>query len=366
MAYPRKRQAFWLRWIRFAGRTLGIAAVAMLASVASAPGFAQETTLNETGSTLLYPLFTTWVTQYTSSHPGVHINTGATGSEAGIQQVIAGKVHIGASDAYMSDAEIRQNPHIINVPLAIAAQTINYNVPGLNAIHLKLDGPTLAGIYSGAVRSWDAPQIVALNPGVALPHHAIVPIRRAEGSGDTFVFTQFLTFSTPSWESDLGYGTTISWPNVPGSLTAVGNTGMVKALQSTEYSIGYVGVSYSDSIAQAKIGTAALKNGAGEFVLPTKATIMAGAASLGARTPPDERLTLVFAPASGSYPLVNYEYAVVSTKQPDPATAAAVRRFLLWTIVPSEENEAWLTTAHFIPLPPHTWELSEEQIQSIK
>jgi phosphate transport system substrate-binding protein len=363
MAYPRIKQGFWLRWRKFAGQTLGVATIAMLAS---APSLAQEMTLNETGSTLLYPLLTTWVAQYTKSHPAVRINIGATGSEAGVQQVIGGHVNIGASDAYMSDAEIRQNPRIINVPLAIAAQTVNYNVPGLNAAHLKLDGPTLAGIYSGAVRSWDAPQIAALNPGVSLPHHAIVPIRRAEGSGDTFVFTQFLTFSTPSWENDQGYGTTISWPNVPNGMTAVGNTGMVKSIQSTDYSIGYVGVSYSDSIAQAKIGTAALKNGAGEFVLPTRDTIMAGAASLGARTPPDERLTLVFAPASGSYPLVNYEYAVVSTKQPDPATAAAIRRFLLWTIVPSEDNEAWLTGAHFIPLPPHTWELSQAQIQSIK
>jgi phosphate transport system substrate-binding protein len=149
-------------------------------------------------------------------------------------------------------------------------------------------------------------------------------------------------------------------------MTAVGNGGMVKALQSTDYSIGYVGLSYGDDIAQAKIGTAALKNGAGEFVLPTQDAIMAGAASLGARTPDDERLTLVFAPARGSYPLVNYEYAAVSTEQSDPATAAAIRRFLLWTIVPSEDNAAWLSSAHFIPLPPHIWELSQAQIQSIK
>ena len=363
MTHPRKEETLWLRWRKFAGQLLGITTIAMLCA---APGFAQETTLNETGSTLMYPVFTTWVAQYTKTHPGVYINIGATGSEAGIQQVIAGKVHIGASDAYMSDADIHKNPQIINVPMAIAAQTINYNVPGLNAAHLKLDGPTLAGIYSGTVRSWDAPQIAALNPGVSLPHQTIVPIRRAEGSGDTFVFSQFLTFSTPSWENDQGYGTTISWPNVPGSLTATGNDGMVKAIQATAFSIGYVGVSYSDSVEQAKIGTAALKNGAGEFVLPTHDAIMAGAASLGARTPADERLTLVFAPASGSWPLVNYEYAVVSTQQPDAATAAAIRRFLLWAIVPSEDNQAWLTTAHFIPLPPHTWELSQAQIQSIK
>jgi len=252
------------------------------------------------------------------------------------------------------------------VPLAIAAQTVNYNVPGLNATHLTLDGAVLAGIYSGTIRNWDAPQIAALNPGVTLPHHAIVPIRRAEGSGDTFVFTQFLSFATDSWENDNGYGTTISWPDVPGSLTATGNAGMLQTLQSTPFSIGYVGVSFSDKLSAAQLGTAALKNGAGEFVLPTKETITAGAASLGPRTPADERLSLVYAPASGSYPLVNYEYAVVSTKQPDPATAAAVRRFLLWSVVPSETNEAYLDTVHFIPLPPHTWELSQAQIQLIK
>src|ERR1700722_14815379 len=197
----------------------------------------------------------------------------------------------------MSDTEAMANPHILNIPLAISAQTVVANVPELRGGALKLSGPVLAGIYAGTIRDWDAAPIAAMNQGTHLPHHAIVPVRRAEGSGDTFVFTQFLTFSTPSWENDPGYGTTISWPNVPGSTTAVGNAGMVKALQSTDYSIGYVGLSYSDDIAQAKIGTAALKNGAGEFVLPTQDAIMAGAASLGARTPVDERLTLVFAPA---------------------------------------------------------------------
>jgi phosphate transport system substrate-binding protein len=363
MTHHVKNPALRLRWRRLAAAPLCVAALALMTS---ALANAQDLTLTETGSTLLYPLFTTWVDAYTKSHPGVHVTVGGTGSEAGIQQVLAGKVQIGASDAYMSDAEMRQHPQIINVPLAIAAQTVNYNLPGLNATHLKLDGPVLAGIYTGAIRTWDAPQIAVLNPGVALPHHAIAPIRRAEGSGDTFVFTQFLSFATPDWENDTGYGTTITWPNVPGSATAVGNAGMVQALQSTPYSIGYVGVSFSDKLAAAQLGTAALRNGAGEFVLPTKETITAGAASLGARTPADERLSLVFAPASGAYPLVNYEYAVVSTKQADPTTAAALRRFLLWSIVPSETNEAYLDTVHFIALPAHTWELSQAQIQSIK
>ncbi|MBN3806796.1 phosphate ABC transporter substrate-binding protein PstS [Paraburkholderia sp. Ac-20336] len=342
------------------------ACLAMALAAAMPAAHAQQVTLTETGSTLLAPLFSTWSEAYAKTHPGVHISVGATGSAAGIEQAIAGKVNIGASDAYMSDADAMKHPQIINVPLAIAAQTVNYNLPGLNDTHLKLDGPTLAGIYTGAIHQWDAPAIAALNPGVHLPHHEIVPVRRGDGSGDTFVFTQFLTFSTPSWENSLGYGTTVDWPTVSGAVAATGNAGMVNALKTAPYSVGYIGVSYAKDIAAAGLGTAALKNGAGEFVLPTKATITAGAASLGVRTPPDERLSLVFSPAAGTYPLVNYEYAVVSTKQPSPELAAEIRKLLEWSIVPSDENAAYLEAVHFIPLPPHTWELSITQIESIR
>jgi phosphate transport system substrate-binding protein len=127
-----------------------------------------------------------------------------------------------------------------------------------------------------------------------------------------------------------------------------------------------VGISYSASITAGKLGTAMLKNEAGQFVLPTRDAIVAGAASLGVRTPPDERLSLVYAPGDQSYPLVNYEYVVVSTQQAHPDVAAALRRFLSWLIVPSEENEDYLDRVHFVPLPPHTWELSHAQIQLIR
>jgi len=175
-----------------------LAASLGLAVLAPQAGRAADVTLTETGSTLLQPLFAIWVADYTKNHPGIAITIAGTGSEAGIKQATAGAVRIGASDAYMSDAQVRQNPDIMNIPLAIAAQSINYNLPGLNTANLKLDGPALAGIYTGAIRDWDAPAIAALNPGVTLPHHAIIPVHRGEGSGDTFVFTQFLTFSTSS------------------------------------------------------------------------------------------------------------------------------------------------------------------------
>src|SRR5580692_583722 len=257
-------------------------------------------------------------------------------------------------------------PQIINVPMAISALTVNYNLPGLNGTHLKFDGPTLAGIYTGKIRSWDDKSIAALNPDVKLPHNDIIPVRRSDGSGDTFVFTQYLTFSTQSWEDKLGYGTTIAWPAVAGGLTAEGNLGVLQTVQKTPYSISYVGVSFHAEIAEAGLGTASLKSYSGEFLLPSPDTVAAAAASLSPRTPPDERLTLVNAPGANAYPLVNYEYAIVSTRQADPATATAIRKFLLWAIAPDEANEKYLEEAHFIALPAHIWVLSHDQIETIK
>lgn len=375
---------------------LGTALLALACGAASAA----DITLRETGSTLLYPLFQTWASQYAGGHAGVTVTTAATGSGAGIDQASAGQVEIGTSDAYMSDDEERQHPQMINVPMAISAQLVVYNLPGLDGQHLKLDGPVLAGIYDGAIRSWNDPAIAALNPGVTLPDKPIVPVHRAEASGDTFIFTQYLTFSTPSWAQALGvrpgvsfsavadalgggslgivadssgaasdagagYGTMVTWPGVTGALTATGNAGMVKTLAATPYSIGYVGISSFADVAQARLGTAAVKSHDGQFLMPTAETITAAAASLTPRTPSDERLSLVNAPGTNAYPLVNYEYAVVSTRQASADMAAALKRFLLWAIAPDEDNDARLAANHFIALPAHIWVISHDQIETI-
>jgi phosphate transport system substrate-binding protein len=339
---------------------------------------ADEMTLTETGSSLMYPIFKVWAEEYAKTHPGVTIAVNSTNSGAGVEQAISGGVQIGTSDAYMSDADIRRNPQIVNVAMAISAQTVNYNIPALNDQNLKLNGPALAGIYTGKIRIWDDPVIASLNPGVKLPHNDIVPIHRSDPSGDTFIFTQYLTFSTErwenrigfvspeSWQKRLGFGTTVAWPAIPGALEATGNSDMVTKLQQTPYSIGYVGVSFHQDIAKAGLGTAALQSYDGEFLLPTPESIAAAAAALGPRTPPDQRLTLVNAPGANAYPLINYEYAIVSTKQPDPKTAGALRRFLLWAIAPDETNEKYLADAHFIPLPAHIWVMSHDQIETVK
>jgi phosphate transport system substrate-binding protein len=335
--------------------------------LAAAPSQAAGITLNETGSTLLYPLFTRWIPDYAKVAPDVTLTAAATGSGAGEEAALAGKARIGGSDAYLSDRVAAQNPSMLDIPLAISAQTINYNLPGLNGANIKIDGPTLAAIYSGVVTQWDDAAIKAMNPGVTLPHQPIIPVRRAEGSGDTFIFTQFLDFSAESWENNPGYGSTIRWPNVAGEKTATGNDGLVQALAATPYSIGYVGVSYAGQIAKAGLGTAMVKNQAGKFLIPTPQSIADAAAQLDPRTPPYERISLVYAPGDNSYPLINYEYAIVSRSQPDSATASAVRDFLRWAISASGgNNEKYLGAVGFIPLPDFIRGLSEAQINEIK
>jgi phosphate transport system substrate-binding protein len=346
---------------------LALGAIAWSLSAISAAPARTSITLVETGSSLFYPLFNVWVPQFNKANPDIRIETSSTGSGAGIAQAVAGRVQIGASDAFMSDVQLSGHRDILNIPLAIAAQQINYNVPGLDNVSLKLDGPTIAGIYSGTIRMWDAQAIAALNPGVNLPHHDIIPIRRSDGSGDTFIFTQFLTFSTPAWENGPAFGETIDWPSVSGERAAQGNEGMLQVSRTTPYSIAYIGISYQRAIAQAHLGTAMLKNEDGFFVLPTVKTIYAAAAALGPRTPADERLSLVFAPGQYSYPLINYEYAIVSKSQPSDTIASALRTFLFWSIEPCSGNAApTLNSVHFIALPEYIRALSYTQIELIK
>ncbi len=345
------------------GAVLALAAAGILSSPSAA---ARTLSVTETGSTLLYPLFNLWVPAYTRSHPGVRINTQGTGSGTGISEAISGVAQIGASDAYMSNMQVKQNPAILNIPLAISAQTVNYNIPGLNRIHLKLSGPVLAGIYDGHIRYWNGPAITRLNPGVRLPHHLITPIHRTDGSGDTFIFSQYLSFSTPYWNSHVGYGTTISWPAVPGGLGALGNPGMVQAAAQTPYSIAYIGVSFTKEVDRAHLGTALLKNRAGRFLLPSQKTVGAAAAQLVNKTPVDERISLVFAPGAESYPIINYEYAIVNSDQRSAAMATALRQFLSWAVDTRGGNaRSFLRQVRFIALPARISALSRKQIAKI-
>lgn len=321
------------------------------------------TQLVESGSSLLYPLFNLWVPAYTSSNPDVDITTTSTGSGAGIAQAIKGLINIGASDAYLSDTLAKDHPNMLSIPLAISSQAINYNLPGVTG--LKLSGPILAGIYEGKITNWNAPAIAAANPGVKLPDHVIIPIHRLDGSGDTFLFSQYLAASDQNWSDTYHYSTSISWPAVSGALGAKGNSGMLAALKANQYAIAYIGISYAGAVAKDGLGQAALLNKAGNYVLPTTASISAAAESVADKTPADERISMIFTGGAQAYPIVNYEYAIVNSQQPDAATAKAVRDFLSWALTKGND-ESFLGQVQFVPLPANVVELSKAQIQKIK
>jgi phosphate transport system substrate-binding protein len=344
---------------------LAVAALVAGALLGGGTALAAPTNVLETGSSLLYPLFNLWVPAYHKVDANVKITTQSTGSGTGISQAISGVAQIGASDAYLSNALMMAHKGMLNIPLSISSQMVNYNVPGLNQDHLKLSGPVLAAIYEGKVGYWDNAAIKKLNPGVNLPHKAIVPVHRTDGSGDTFIFTQYLTFSAPAWKK-IGYGTTVSWPAVQGGIGAVGNPGMVNAIKTTPYSVAYIGVSFRNSIQENKLGEAKLGNKAGKFVLITPATVSSAVKAMASKTPADERISLIFAPGAESYPIVNYEYAIVKAKQPSREMAETLKKFFTWAMSTKGGNSPhFMEQVGFVPLPNAIQELSKKQIEKI-
>lgn len=349
------------------GATLAIAGCGASAPASSSGGggsASSKVTLQETGSTLLYPLFNIWAPAYQQTHQGVRITTDGTGSGTGISQALAGTVQIGASDAYLSPQDVTQNPGAMDIPLAISAQVIAYNLPGLGVAHLKLSGPVLAAIYTGQISHWNDPRIAALNPGVTLPDLTITPLHRSDASGDTFIFSQYLSFTTPSWNASPGYGTGITFPSVATAIGETGNSGMVTGLNATKGAIAYVGISYSASLAADHLAYAQLLNKSGQYVLPTPQTIDAAAAALVPQTPPSEALSLIYAPGQSAYPLINYEYAIVTQQQASSQIAAAVKAFLTWALT-TGNAPTYLNQVHFVPLPTAIVKLSETQVAKI-
>jgi phosphate transport system substrate-binding protein len=320
--------------------------------------------LQETGSSLLYPLFNLWTKQIEKEWPTVSITTAATGSGTGISSAAAGTVNVGASDAYLSQGQVQQYPGLLNIPLAISGQQVNYNVPGVTG-HLKLDGPTLSAIYQGKIVKWNDAKIAALNPGVTLPSMPIVTVHRSDSSGDTFLFSSFLTASDPSgWT--IPPGTTVAWPALPGAVAAMGNGGMVQACQKNPGCIAYIGVSYLSQATAAGLGYAALKNKSGNFELPSQAAIGAAAASFASSTPPSGAISMIFGPASDGYPIVNYEYAIVPPKQPNAEAAQATKAVLAWAIDPSGGNApTFLDQVNFVALPSQVVSVSTKLIAKV-
>jgi phosphate transport system substrate-binding protein len=322
--------------------------------------------LTETGSTLLYPLFNAWDPAYHQQHPNITITAQGTGSGTGIAQAGAGAVDIGASDAYLSPGDLQKNRGLLNIPLAISAQQVNYNVPGVTK-HLQLNGQVLSGMYQGTITHWNDPAIAQLNPGVQLPNLAIAPLHRSDGSGDTFLFTQFLSKTDPNgWGKKAGFGTTVSFPTVPGALGENGNGGMVNGCASTPGCVAYIGISYLNQTNKDGLGEAALSNASGHYELPDAATIQAEAQGFVSKTPANGAISLIDGPAPNGYPIINYEYAIINSTAETGGKAQAVRAFLTWAIQGSGGNAtSFLDPVNFQPLPAPVVAQSQAQIAKI-
>jgi phosphate transport system substrate-binding protein len=330
---------------------------------ASSPA-TSKVALSETGATELYPLMNLWGPAYNAKYSNVSITTGSTGSGAGISQAEAGAVNIGASGAYLSDGDISAHKGLMNIALAVSAEQVNYNLPGVTG-HLKLNGKVLAAMYEGTIKTWNDPQIAALNPGVNLPATPVVPLHRSDGSGDTFVFTQYLSKQDPDgWGKSPGYNTTVDFPAVPGALGENGAGGMVTGCAQTPGCVAYIGTSYLDQATQKGLGEAQLANASGNYLLPDAQSVSAEAAGFASQTPANQVVSLINGPAPDGYPIVNYEYAIVYANQKDPAVAQTIQAFLHWAVTDGN-SPSFLDQFHFQPLPAAVAKLSDAQIAKI-
>jgi len=299
-------------------------------------------TLTGAGATFPYPVYSKWFSTYAASNP-VRVNYQSVGSGAGIRQVTEGTVDFGASDAPMSDEELAKKPGILHVPTVLGSVAVAYNLPGL-AQPLKLDGPTLAALFMGEIRKWNDPRIAALNPGVALPGRDVLPVTRSDGSGTTYVFTDYLAAVSPRWQSGVGKGKSVKWP---AGLSAKGNEGVTGQIEQSAGAIGYVELAYA---MQNQLPVAQLKNAAGHFVAPSVEATSAAASELGTqlRQHPDFRMSIVNAAGAQAYPISSFTYLLIPRQIDDCGKAKAVVELVRWSLTQGGDIARQL---HYAPLP---------------
>ena len=296
--------------------------------------------INGAGSTLDYPAFTKWFESYATVDTNVQFNYQSIGSGGGQKQLLNQTVDFGASDVPMTDVSMAGAPgKILHLPVVAGGVAIIYNLPG--NLKLKLDGNTLAEIYSGTITKWNDPKIVSLNAGVNLPDLAIIPVHRSDGSGTTFIFTDYLSAINDSWANSVKRGASVKWPAGVG-IGAKGSEGVTGQVRQLPGAIGYADVAYAD---QNKIPYADMKNAAGQFVSPTPDSVSAALAT--ATIPDDFRFSMVNAPGAGAYPIAGPSWILIYQKQNGERGKHLVA-FLRWAI---KDGQKISETLDYAPLP---------------
>jgi phosphate transport system substrate-binding protein len=310
----------------------------------------------------MFPLVSDWQKGYTAAYPGIKISTASTNSGTGISSAGQGLVNIGTSDAPLSASQSSQYPTLENIPMGVDAIDVVYNLTGLSA-PLNLNGTVLAQIYDGKITTWNDSAIAKLNPGVTLPSTKIVTVHRADSSGSTVLFAQYLNAQDATdWPSTL-ISSTPTWPKVPGSLAETGSGAMVTAAGSAPGSIAYIGVSYASKITAAKLSVAAVENGAGKYTTPTPAALTAAVDSFPA-APANGTENLINTTAAAGYAISGYEYTDVNTTQSSTTQADLIQNFLYWALT-TGSSSSYLGKVGFVPLPKATFDVAVNLITKI-
>ena len=313
-----------------------ILASAMVVSAAGAQS------LNGAGATFPNPIYSKWFSEYSASHPGVQINYQSVGSGAGIRQASEGIVDFGASDGPMTDEQMSSaKVKLFHIPTVLGAVVPSYNLPGVNA-ELKFTGDVIADIYLGKITNWHDARIAAVNPGVTLPDHQILPVYRSDGSGTTYIFTDFLSKCSPDFQQRIGKNTSVRWTVGIGQK---GNEGVAGMVRNSPYSFGYVELIYA---IQNKMAYGTVKNPAGKFVKASTDTVSAAAAGAAKNMPNDFRVSITNAPGADAYPISSFTWLLIPVKSADPAKGKVLRDFLQWML---EHGESEAASLAYAPLP---------------
>lgn len=298
-------------------------------------------TLQGSGASFPAPVYSRWFREFGTKNPDIRVNYQSTGSGAGIKAFVAGQTDFGASDAAMTDDEIKQaNGNVILLPVTAGHVVLAYNLPDVKELKLSREG--YAGIFLGEIKKWNDPKIAASNPGVKLPNLDVTPVNRSDGSGTTFVFTQHLSAISDKWKSGPGKGTSVNWP----AKAAVGgakNDGVAALVQRTPGAIGYIEYAFAATSGQP---TAILQNKAGKFVAPTLDAATAALSHV--ELPADMRAWVTDPDGDATYPIATYTWILAKKKYGDKAKAEALKKVLRWCLT---DGQTLSPSLHYIALP---------------
>jgi len=318
---------------------------------------AQNVQINGAGATFPYPIYSKWFDEYHKAHPTVQINYQSIGSGGGIRQITAQTVFFGATDGPMTnDQLLAASSKILHFPTVLGAVVPVYNIPGVSA-ELKFTGTLLADIFLGKINRWSDQAIAKLNPGVTLPSTAITVVHRSDGSGTSYIFTDYLAKLSPEWKSKVGNANAVNWPV---GLGGQGNEGVSGLVTQTPGSIGYVELIYA---LQNKINYGSVQNMAGEFIKANVAAVTAAAAEAAAKMPADFRVSITNAPGAGVYPISSFTWLLLYESPKDKTQAKVMLDFMKWML---SDGQKFAAALGYAPLPDGVVKLELAALQKIK